>query len=135
VSQLQSSSLHIGLAILLLLPLSTSCSSDTPQPNVGGPCTYTEFQGKATVTELVQEQDSYDMKFDFALSDPQSTTKWLTPVGNHISIRNPNGATTSEWLTSQGVIIGADLSAIYSEIKSGTCSPSNFKFPTVLGLH
>jgi len=102
---------------------------------IGGPCTNAEFPGKAEFTELKLNQDHCDAKFDFILTNPNSNTKWLHSKDNYILIQNPNGATTQEWLTSQGIIVGAEFPAIYLEITSGTCTPSGFKFPTIIGLH
>jgi hypothetical protein len=124
--------------ICMLVAASTAiqigCSGANPfylNPLIGGPCSYSTYNGNATVTALNQGTDGYWMIFDTTISGAQPTSSLYTPKGNSVWAKNPNGTTDTTWLTSQGITIGANFSVTVSIINSGSCTPVIYKFPAL----
>ena len=102
-----------------------------PIPPPGGPCSYSTYNGNATVTALNPGSDGYWMIFDTTISGTQPTSSLYTPKGNSVWVKNPNGTTDVNWLSSQGITVGANFSVTVSIINSGTCVPVIYKFPAL----
>ncbi|MFO0820057.1 MAG: hypothetical protein U1A77_19060 [Pirellulales bacterium] len=126
----------VVIAILLFIP-SLGCFGS----KAGGPCTYSEHAGTATITGVTPVETSpqgadappaeYWIEFKTELSDPQPTQSFYRNEGNRFKVKNPAGNTDEAWLASQGIAVDAKLDVKVSLITSGTCSPMIFKFPTL----
>lgn len=124
------------IAAALLATLS-ACS-----PSIhGGPCTYSDHAGTATITDVKLREDApqgqgprgeeYWVEFATNLTGAQPTQSFYRNEGNRFLISNPQGKTDLEWLAAQGISVDAKLDVKVSVIKSGTCTPVIFKFPTL----
>ena len=113
-------------------------ASDPPGKMVGGPCTYAEYPGKATIVSVKEappssgySKDKYEVKFSFTPKDKikeplvklEGKTFMHTLLGG-----TPPGKT---YLEKNGIKEGAVFDAILKVIKKGTCTPIVFDFPGI----
>ncbi len=129
------------LSVLLFVSLiactnSESENSDTNKM-VGGPCTYTEFTGTATITSIEDAPaddynctnnpklvsytftpDTAEASSDYAFTNIADTDQLLKILGG----KNP----AQTWLENNGVQIGNTYACVRAEIQSGTCTPVIF---------
>ncbi|MCX7422983.1 MAG: hypothetical protein NT013_26090 [Planctomycetia bacterium] len=117
------------LVAFAILVQTLGCSKPNNPPILGGPCTYLDFEGTATITALESQADGCWLVFDTKLSEKQPTPTSYRNEGHRILIKNAGGKTDDEWLTSQGISVGAEFDVQVAIITSGTCTPAIFKLP------
>ena len=102
----------------------------------GGPCTYANFVGTATVKELKPHEEGADARgywvvFDTTFADEKGMPSFYKHEGRAVLIKNPAGNTDLAWLSEHGIDVESKLEVNVAIIKSGTCTPVIFKFPTL----
>lgn len=127
--------LLIALASVLVL---AACNGDGGDGLVieGGPCDYDEIAGTATITAL-QDADPtanncrnpIEVLFDFEPAPPVTPESYSFPsvpdTARRLTVgdgKNPS----AEWVTQQGLEVGAQFTASRWEIVSGACTPVLF---------
>ena len=128
-------SLSFNFAVVPTIFILCSCSAQNQKQIVGGPCTSQSFPGTATVTEIIVKTNGSEAHFKFSPTDPNVISQYHIPSkdDNIILTRDGLGLPTSEWLTSQSITVGAEFQAIRHEIRTGTCTPLMFTFPSIPG--
>jgi len=100
---------------------------------VGGPCTYVEFPGLATIIsvepappEASNCDNAVEVTFDFVLHDPADVDLYLFPnwldEGRRLTVgdgMNP----PQEWVELNGLTVGSVHPCVRMEIREGTCTP------------
>lgn len=125
----------LSWTLLPALLMFSSCGGHDPEWVVGGQCTSQAFPGTATVTEIITKPNGAEAHFKFAPTDPNAINQYhiQSKDDNIVLTRDGLGLPTSDWLASYGITVGANFQAIRHEIRSGTCTPLTFTFPTVPG--
>lgn len=133
----------LGLVVLILLiaaVMSGACSKPVG-PRIGGPCTYKDIPGTATIVSVeAAPSDEYNcanavkVTFDFVPNDPAAIAGYRFPTwkdtGNSFTISggmNP----PKNWAMEQGLTAGSEHACVRSEITGGTCTPVGFSFPEI----
>ena len=127
------------LLFVSLIACTNSESEKSPDTNrmVGGPCTYTEFTGTATITAIEDAPaddfncannpklvrytftpNAAEASSDYAFTNVADTDQSLKILGG----KNP----AQKWLENNGVQIGKTYACVRAEIQSGTCTPVVF---------
>lgn len=105
------------------------------EQKVGGPCTYADFVGTATVKELKPHEEGpekgYWIVFDTKFADEKGMPPFYKHEGRTVLMKNPAGNTDLAWLSEHGIEVESQLEINAAIIKSGTCTPVIFKFPTL----
>ncbi len=115
-----------------VFPLVGACVT-TP---VGGGCCYGETPGTATVTAIEVPpstlyncpKDPVQVIFDFAPTDASLTSAYAK--GRRVTVgsgANPNRA----YIMAKGFSVGKVLPCVRQDIRSGSCSPTDYKFPGI----
>lgn len=129
--------LRIRQFCLLLLVAGAHCLQAGCEQRIdGGPCTYADFVGSATIRELKPHEDGaeahgYWMIFDTKLSGDSSPPAFYRNEDHRVLVRNPGGKTETEWLAAQGIKVDGVLDIQVACITSGTCTPVIFRFPSL----
>jgi hypothetical protein len=132
--------LYLFVPIILIAVIMLGACSKTAPP-VGGPCTYKDILGKATIVSVEPAPpdeyncaDAVQVTFDFVPNDPAAVANYRVPTwkdtGNHFTVgagMNP----PINWAQSQGLTAGSVHTCVRSEIASGTCTPVIFSFPEI----
>ncbi len=118
------------LVAFVFVSQSPGCTKSNSSQIVGGPCTYSDFEGTATITKLTPQDDGYWAIFDTTLSK-QPPPKNYRNEGHRVLIKNAGGKTDEKWLSAQGISVGVQLDFKVAIITSGTCTPVVFEFPTL----
>lgn len=120
-------------ALLLTMCATTSCSADTGKRRapeiVGGPCAYTDIPGTVTLTQFKPEPGGIVAYFDFQPGEAHAVHR-PQDHHNHLVLRSGDLPTPS-WLAEQHLTVGSRLQAVRQDIRSGTCSPVLYLFPTL----
>ncbi len=123
--------------ILLIISMNIfySCSDSR---GAGGPCEFQSFPGSAQFTEIKPVTNGNEVYFDFIASDPTLSLKYLNNNGKNLQFSVFDGdithyVFTDEWLSSNGISVGATISAQYEELLQGSCPPGYVSFPTITG--
>jgi hypothetical protein len=123
--------------ILLIIALSIlySCSESRSS---GGPCEFQSFPGSAQFTELKPVTNGNEVPFDFIVSDPTVSVKYLNNNGKNLQLSVFDGDVkhyvfTNDWLNTNGISVGATVPAQYEELRQGSCAPGFVSFPTITG--
>jgi hypothetical protein len=131
-------------AILFLVSAccaSLSCSNGLGDQRIGGACEYKEIYGWATITDVIKAvpganncKDAVEVVFTFSPDEPSAPghyrfadhpdTKQYLRVGAGM---NPPRV----WAQRNGLVKGAVLRCIRSEIQKGACTPVIFTFPEI----
>jgi hypothetical protein len=118
---------------LLVAAALLSCTSEEEE---GGPCTYVETPGTATVVTIGPPAanayncaiDPVDVRFDFVPQDASLTALWATNVRLYVGTgQNPNRA----YILSKGFAEGNTLACVRQDIRKGACVPTLYRFPGV----
>lgn len=131
---------HLSVLLFVSLIACTNSESEkNPDTNkmVGGPCTYTEFIGTATITAIEDAPandyncannpklvrytftpETAEASSDYAFTNVADTDQSLKILGG----KNP----AQTWLENNGVQIGNTYACVRAEIQSGTCTPVIF---------
>lgn len=122
-----------GIVVLLPAVLLLSSCAKPEVRKMGGPCSYEEFAGSARFVELKPLQAGVEAFFVFTPADAKVTEKYRFD-------RNQKGPASmgihsAEWFAAKGVAVGRELPAVYKELRTGTCSPTFFSFPTISDAH
>jgi hypothetical protein len=124
------------LALMFVLMLASGCSEEQI---CGGPCTYAEYPGTATVVSVSPDtstgkrcDSSVIVVYDFSPSTPGAPSSYRFPMwpdtGRTLEIVEspPLG-----WTVKEGLTVGSKHRCIRTEIISGTCAPLVFEFPDI----
>ncbi len=116
-------------ALLILASLCLiSCSGNSHQNAPGGPCRYHSYAGTVKFTALTTTTNGVEAHFDFTAAD-STALNWPSDTDNHLVL--PTGLPSQQWLDTQHISIGVQLSATRQDILSGTCTPINYSFPSL----
>lgn len=100
---------------------------------VGGACSYQDFAGTARFVELRPVTAGIAAFFEFTPADATAPTKYRFQRGDRS--RPGIGVHSAEWLAAKGIAAGSEFPAIYQELRSGTCTPLAYVFPTLPDVH
>jgi hypothetical protein len=130
------------LSVLLFISLIACTNSESEKSTdtnkmVGGPCTYTEFRGTATITTIEDAPaDDYNcannpklVSYSFTPNEAEASSdyKFTNVADSDQSLKILGGKNPAQtWLESNGVQIGNTYTCVRAEIQSGTCTPVIF---------
>lgn len=130
--------LLVLLAIFLSIPCG-SCKGDNQSstPLVGGPCTYTDTPGSATIMSMSNANPSlYNCKnnpveviFNFT---PDDSSKANDATDKNQSLTVGAGANPPrDYAINKGLTVGSVHQCIRQNETSGACTPWGFTFPSI----
>jgi hypothetical protein len=103
-------------------------SGTNSTPPIGGQCTYSSTPGTSIITELKVVTGGIEAHFNFVPTDPNASTD-PGDTDNYLVLST--GLPTQEWIDSQKIIVGTNLTTIRQDILTGTCTPVIYSFPTL----
>jgi len=127
--------LRLGCLIAVAICIA-DCSDD-----IGGPCSYVEYPGSATIISV--EQDTSQMRlcengaliqFTFQPTDSSASGRYRfsnRPDTNQTFIVGSGCSAPLNWAISQGLVVGSGHRCVRCEMTDGTCSPVVFRFPDI----
>ncbi len=124
----------LGLAFL------TACGGGArvAPARVGGGCTYQNYPGNATITRIERlPGGGASAHFSFTPSDPGAIATYRFPGdGDADRVLHMDGTTapSPQELERRGIRPGAMLPCVRWEIRTGTCTPRGFSFPSLAGF-
>ncbi len=131
-------SISATVPALLLSMLLFGCGEDQI---CGGPCTYTDYPGIATIRSVTPDtslgrncDNAVIIVYDFAPDDSSAVDRYRFPVWPdtaRIFHYVNNGSVPVGWADKEGMTQGSEHPCIRQEIRTGTCSPLIFEFPDV----
>lgn len=127
---------HLSALLFISLIACTNSESENSDTNrmVGGPCTYTEFTGTATITAIEDAPaDDYNCANNPKLvlytftAEASSNYTFANVADTDQSLKILGGKNPAQtWLENNGVQVGNTYACVRSEIQSGTCTPVIF---------
>jgi hypothetical protein len=135
------SKVYLAMAAVILVMVFGACSKPAVGPPIGGPCTYVDVPGMATIVSVEQAPsneyncaDAVKVTFDFVPTDPAAIGHYRHPgwkdTGNHFTLgagMNP----PKTWALERGLTAGSEFACVRSESTSGACTPVVFLFPGI----
>ena len=120
--------------------MDSAAESRTPRV-VGGPCTYKQYKGKATIVSVCRKEtpenhgrrsyQAYEVKFVF-FSEESIMEAHGRVEGRHYTMMLKNSSYPGpKFLEKYGIEKGRELGCFLKVITRGTCTPIIFEFPTV----
>jgi len=104
--------LIIGLLTLIFV------SGCVQEEIVGGPCSYQEYEGRATLVSIEESQITFTIEITDELTDE-----------NHLSLyETMQGTEFTEDMNIEGIREGVEVDTSVSLITEGTCTPWSFEF-------
>lgn len=125
-------SVIILLAAVFLSVLILSCGSSNGNGNIpiaGGPCTYTNDQGTATITSISTSTVGtgvVEASFVFTSTAPSFTAEGI--------LYTESGLPSADVISLNGITVGETLPADYELEITGACTPGTYTFPTLTNL-
>ena len=120
-------------AVVLLLIIATGCNNSE---HIGGPCSYTGFQGSAIITSIETAdsslnncRDAVEVLFDFTPDDNTAPNRYKFPTWPDTSqhLTGGDGKNPSlDWVVAKEIVVGKVYRCSRQEIKKGTCVPVIF---------
>lgn len=128
------------MPLCLALPLILGCTSAESHPKpqrVGGPCTYQEFAGTATITQILTLQGTLEIHFAFAPNDPEDLKRYRIPHAESDRILHTTDGQPlpADWAKTHALSVGSTLPMTCREIKEGTCTPLIYRSSALPGVH
>lgn len=117
------------LTIIAATMFAACIGPSAPPAPVGGPCTYKDIPGTATIVSVeAAPSNEYNcanavqVTFDFTPTDPAAVNSYRLPTwkdtGNHFTVgggMNP----PKNWVQAQGLTVGSKHACVRSEITGG----------------
>ena len=121
---------------VLVSALILSCGSSSQIPPTG-PCIYSNNTGTATIESIVTStfEPGLVVSFSFTPANPNFTPLYGDDNGGTLFTSGPQLLPSAEFLSANGITVGATLPADFEQKVSGTCTPPPlFTFPTLSNL-
>jgi hypothetical protein len=132
---------HAVFFLLSACCATIACGGVSKGRKVGGACEYRHIYGRATITAIrVADRkannckDAVEVIFTFSPDDPSAPQQYRfadqSDTGRHFRVGaglNP----PRDWARRKGLVKGAVLRCIRSEILKGACTPVIFTFPEI----
>ncbi len=104
----------------------------------GGPCTYKDYPGTATITSITPAPNTYGaarqkyvVKFSFA-TDAEIQEEFARAEGKEFELRLVNSTYPGpKFLEKYDIRVGKVFDCVMKVIVKGTCSPRVFEFPSI----
>jgi len=116
--------------------------SVSPETRVGGPCSYDEYKGAATITSVEKTEQSmaqarvkggpgyegYEIRFVFK-TDEEIGQKWVRRDKEHLFVLNNSWYPGPRYLEKYKIKSGRNFQCVMQVITKGTCTPIIYTFP------
>ncbi len=120
--------------------MDSAAESRTPRV-VGGPCTYKEYKGKATIVSVSKKEtpenhdrqsyQAYEVKFVFFPKESITEAHGRIEGRQYTMMLKNSSYPGPKFLEKYGIETGRSFECFLKVITKGTCTPLIFEFPTV----